>query len=234
MRPIIAVFGDSLTQFGWGVNGQVGWVSLLASAYSRRADVVNRGFSGYNTRHVLEVLPRIFGEDNTDGKDPVLFCTVFLGANDAALPGEPQHVPLDEYRLNLGKIVTYIQARGIPLILLTPPPVDEARWMAEWDTSMPDRRNDVSKKYGAVCREVAAAHDCDVLDVFEALGGNGCEYSEHLSDGLHLSGSGNTLLYETLMQLVQDKYPDLAPMGGDGKNDKAGIPMEEALWRDLC
>ncbi|KAI2493198.1 hypothetical protein MHU86_21347 [Fragilaria crotonensis] len=136
IRPIIATFGDSLTQLGFGVNGQVGWVSLLASAYSRRADVLNRGFSGYNTRHALEMLPRVFVEDGTTDKAPVLFCTVFLGANDAALPGEPQHVPLEEYRHNLGKIVRCIKNQGFPVILLTPPPVDEDRWMAEREISV--------------------------------------------------------------------------------------------------
>ena len=234
IRPIIATFGDSLTQFGWGVNGQVGWISLLASAYSRRADVLNRGFSGYNTRHALELLPRIFVEDGTTDKAPVLFCTVFFGANDAALPGEPQHVPLDEYRHNLGTIVRHIKDRGVPVILLTPPPVDEDRWMSERETSVPDRRNEVTRNYGSACREVAAAHDCDVVDVFELLGGNGSDYSQHLSDGVHLSGSGNTLLCNALMQLLYDRYPNLAPMSGDGKNENVGIPMEEALWKDLC
>ena len=55
-----------------------------------------------------------------------------------------------------------------------------------------------------------------------------------ISDGVHLSGSGNTLLCNALMQLLYDRYPNLAPMSGDGKNENVGIPMEEALWKDLC
>jgi isoamyl acetate esterase len=39
----------------------------------------------------------------------LLFCTIFLGANDAALPGERQHVPIDEYEANLGTIITSIR-----------------------------------------------------------------------------------------------------------------------------
>jgi lysophospholipase L1-like esterase len=106
--------------------------------------------------------------------------------------------------------------------------------MSERETSVPDRRNEVTRNYGSACREVAAAHDCDVVDVFELLGGNGSDYSQHLSDGVHLSGSGNTLLCNALMQLLYDRYPNLAPMSGDGKNENVGIPMEEALWKDLC
>lgn len=46
-QPLILVFGDSITQqgFGWPPS-TVGWASFLARDYARRADVVNRGFSG--------------------------------------------------------------------------------------------------------------------------------------------------------------------------------------------
>jgi lysophospholipase L1-like esterase len=106
IRPAIVLFGDSITQQGFGVDGNLGWASLLASAYSRRADVLNRGFSGYNTRHALDILPRVFGTPPDEG---ILFCTVLFGANDSALPGERQHVPMDEYKENLYKIVTSIR-----------------------------------------------------------------------------------------------------------------------------
>lgn len=250
IRPTIVLFGDSLTQFGWGVDGEVGWASLLASAYSRRADVLNRGYSGYNTRHALDILPRVFGDEQQqqkqqeipitrkDDNSSMLFCTVFLGANDSALVGERQHVPLDEFQRNLDQIVTSIanRSRGVcPIILMTPPPVDEPRWMAQWGNTKPDRLNDVSRNYGTACKQVAANHHfCTVVDVFEVLGGNGNDYHRHLSDGLHLSGSGNTLLYDALLKHIQNNYPDLAPMGGDGKNNESGIPVEEALWSDLC
>lgn len=104
-RPSIVLYGDSLTQRGFGEDGNVGWASLLASAYTRRADVKNRGFGGYNTHHALHVLPNIL--DSFD--DKVLFTTIFFGANDAALPGERQHLSLDEYAHNLQKIVETIR-----------------------------------------------------------------------------------------------------------------------------
>lgn len=235
IRPTILLFGDSLTQLGWGIDGNAGWAALLASTYTRRADVLNRGFSGYNTRHALEVLPRIFGPGEM--KEPLLFCTVYLGANDSALPGERQHVPIEEYQRNLGKIISSIRDRvgeKPPIILMTPPPVDEPRWASYWGDEKPDRLNQVSLDYGAVCKQVASEHDCSVVDVFEILGGNGnvSEYSQHLSDGLHLSSSGNTLMYEGLMAIIQERYPELAPDEPD--KDKSGIPMEEPLWRDLC
>ena len=46
-REQILLVGDSLTQRGF--DSKKGWVSKLASTYARRADVINRGYSGYNT-----------------------------------------------------------------------------------------------------------------------------------------------------------------------------------------
>lgn len=40
--PQFVTFGDSITQRGFAP----GWTSALADAYQRRADVVNRGYSG--------------------------------------------------------------------------------------------------------------------------------------------------------------------------------------------
>ena len=107
MRPAILLFGDSITQFGYGESIATntppsGWASLLSSAYSRRADIINRGYSGYNTRHALDVLPSAL--EGLDGRD-LLYCTVFFGANDAALPGTRQNVPVEEYSENVKEIV---------------------------------------------------------------------------------------------------------------------------------
>jgi len=44
--------------------------------YVRRADVLNRGFSGYNTRWALELLPEV--KDTVSGAKLV---TVFFGAS---------------------------------------------------------------------------------------------------------------------------------------------------------
>ena len=77
-RRQIVLVGDSLTQRGY--DSKKGWVSKLASSYVRRADVINRGYSGYNTRWVLDLMkrkPKLFV------KKPTLV-VVFLGANDAA------------------------------------------------------------------------------------------------------------------------------------------------------
>lgn len=47
-----------------------------------QADVIARGYSGYNTRWATYVVEKIF----TKGHTPPDLVTIFFGANDAALP----------------------------------------------------------------------------------------------------------------------------------------------------
>jgi lysophospholipase L1-like esterase len=115
-RPSIILFGDSITQQGFSGGSTAaspGWLSLLSNAYARRADILNRGYSGYNTRHALDILSSVFGPDcNAGDADNVLMVTVFFGANDASLLGDRdhcQHVPIDEYESNLRMIVKSIR-----------------------------------------------------------------------------------------------------------------------------
>ncbi|KAL7543280.1 hypothetical protein ACHAXR_012584 [Thalassiosira sp. AJA248-18] len=259
MRPTIVLFGDSITQqgFGFGTDSP-GWAGLLSSAYTRRADVLNRGFSGYNTRHAIDILPSVFGPTVADEErvsssssyvGRPLFVTVFYGANDSSLPGDNehnQHVPIAEYEENLKKIVNAIGGRfqgndpKPPIILFTPPPVDEKAWdkfCLEGFNELSPRTNEVVKNYGDRVKSVAKEFGCSVVDSFSLLGGNDSEevYGKNLDDGLHLNGSGNKLLFEGLMNTITSDFPELAPMeDGNGKYGEKGIPLEGALWKELC
>lgn len=250
VRPAIILFGDSLTQFsfgesGGGGGGGVGWASLLSSAYQRRADVFNRGFSGYNTRHALEILPKVFAP----AEGGIVFATVFWGANDASLPDERQHVSVEEYGENLSKIIVSIRERtaarkgeacesaDFPIIVFTPPPVDNEAWKTWREIDHFDRTNDHTRKYVEEAKKVAEKYNCTVLDTWEILGGSSdvTEYGKHLSDGLHLSESGNRLIFDALIGKIRSDFPHLAPMvDGDEKHGEMGIPVEEKLWDELC
>jgi len=243
IRPAIVLFGDSITQFAFGEGAvKVGWASLLAGAYQRRADVLNRGFSGYNTRMALDLIPKVFGVGNRVRTSPhYLFVTVFLGANDAAVAGERQHIPLEEYGENLIKIIQGIRKEtedspDFPIIIMTPPPVDEEAWKKYLNLfDHYDRRNDVSRQYGLEAKRVAKQLGCSVLDTWEILGGHTSEYGTYLCDGLHLSETGSELVFEGLMDLIKSEFATLAPQPLiDGKYVGTGIPPEEKLWDELC
>lgn len=238
IRKSIILFGDSITQqaFGCHPDTQLGWASLLAADYARRADVLNRGFSGYTSRHAVDLLPRVFTGPTVE---PCLFCTVFFGANDAALPGELQHVPVDEYGQNLQTIVQHLQSTlknnndTFPIILLlTPPPFDAQAWMSCKEMDTPGRDNRVAKQYGDKVKEVAAGFpQCSVVDTWTLLQGNAPEtMGQYLSDGLHLNEEGNRMVHKGIMDVLARDYPQVLPML-DG--DSSGVPLEEPLWREL-
>ena len=80
LRPQWVLFGDSITQRGFGPGG---WASVLADAYTRKVDVINRGYSGYTSRWAVHLLDQVFPPQ---AAADVQLATVFFGANDAALP----------------------------------------------------------------------------------------------------------------------------------------------------
>ena len=57
-RPFAVVFGDSITQQGF-ILEQSGWVCQLADYWTRKVDVINRGYSGYNTRLGLAMIREV-------------------------------------------------------------------------------------------------------------------------------------------------------------------------------
>mmetsp|Transcript_22473 Transcript_22473/g.64613 ORF Transcript_22473/g.64613 Transcript_22473/m.64613 type:complete len:250 (-) Transcript_22473:457-1206(-) len=247
-RPRLVLFGDSITQFGFGelAGSGYGWISRLSSTYSRRADVLSRGFSGYNTRHALGILPSVLtdcGAGTRGGR--VLFYTLWFGANDAALPGTRQHVPAEEYAANIKKMVGLIRSAHDdastpvpPIVLITPPPVFQP-WWEEWcktyGRDKSDRTNEASRQYGLAMQSVGKELECETLDTWTLLGGDAPGYERYLTDGLHLSEEGNKAIYEGLMALVENKFPNLAPMTEEeGRYGEVGVPLCEKLWTELC
>lgn len=220
----ILLLGDSITQFGYAADG---WTALLSHHYIRRADVINRGLSGYNTRWFKERLIEKpnklvppFGEGSYD------LVTLFLGANDAATGF--QHVGLAEYRSNLIDIVTrLVEHHGITrLILITPGPIDELSWLEfminrakeSGEEHLPTESNRTNVRAGEyaeavkeVGRELSAIHKgkCEVVvcDLFVAMMKKGAK--ECLSDGLHFSPLGNQVLFETLKGVIEMNFTSL-------------------------
>jgi lysophospholipase L1-like esterase len=127
-RPKLLLLGDSLTQISFEGGG---WASSLANRYQRRADVLNRGMSGYNSRWYIR-----YAEDNDVWNESgnIVLITIFFGANDAALPDRDpaKHVPIPEYQENLEIIIdnatkSYPNAK---ILLISPPPVHRGQRLA--------------------------------------------------------------------------------------------------------
>jgi lysophospholipase L1-like esterase len=121
-RQRIVLFGDSITQHGFNPELN-GWAASLAHYYSRRADVINRGFSGYNTRWGL-----LISDDVVLQVNPAMV-VIFFGANDAVIEQGLTYVPLEEYKSNLLSMIKKFKSKcpKLAIVLITPPPVDELK-----------------------------------------------------------------------------------------------------------
>eukprot|EP00937_MAST-01D_sp_MAST-1D-sp2_P002293 g2293.t1 len=164
-RAQVVLFGDSITQQSFAVGG---WGARLADYYCRRADVLNRGYSGYNTKWALHLLPTLLPAAGVGTALPVRLLTVFFGANDAALPDGDcarQQVPVDDFKRNLRSIVDGFRKKAGPdlrVVMITPPPVhheqrlawQKARW-GDKATGELERTNEAAGRYASACRDVA-------------------------------------------------------------------------------
>ncbi|KAI9313689.1 SGNH hydrolase-type esterase domain-containing protein [Dichotomocladium elegans] len=184
-----------------------GFGASLANAYSRKADVVNRGFSGYNSEWGLAILKQVLPtvERQRQGKAKLVLITLLFGANDSALPFTLQHVPLERYKANLAEMVNLIQSVTSPyynpslrIILITPPPLNEQQWLKRCQD-----KGDPMNRIAADAARYAQA----VRDIVQAQGGNkaiaiadfwtrlteraGDQLADFLTDGLHLNAKGN-------------------------------------------
>ncbi|KZT74123.1 SGNH hydrolase [Daedalea quercina L-15889] len=221
-QDAIVLLGDSITQDGWSPNG---FAQRLANAYVRKLDVINRGMSGYNTDWIIPVFEQCFAKQHEQQHLPkVRLLTIWLGANDAALPPSGQHVPLARYGTNLAKLVHLVASPDSPyyaphtrLLLLTPPPINTHQWRVTIREDDPtrelDRKFEVTAQYAEHVRAVGREVGVPVVDVWtriwDAAGHVEEQLSEYSYDGLHLNDRGYALVYEEIIKAVSENYPEL-------------------------
>ncbi|XP_058088222.1 GDSL esterase/lipase At5g62930 [Magnolia sinica] len=194
--------------------------AALVDTYSRKADVMVRGYDGYNTRWALFLLNQLFPLSCT--KPPVAV-TIFFGANDAALLGrtyERLHVPVEEYKDNLRKIVRQLKecSRTMLVVLITPPPVDEngRKEYARFDTfphfnhygeqaaELPERTNEMAGVYAKQCVEVAKELVLPSVDLWSKMQETVGWQKKFLSDGLHLTEEGNAVVHREVVRVFNE------------------------------
>ncbi|KAL3699823.1 hypothetical protein R1sor_017845 [Riccia sorocarpa] len=209
-RPLFVLFGASMTQYSFELGG---WGAALTDLYQRQADVLLRGYSGWNSRRALEVLHELFPKDIP--RQPALV-VVFFGANDAAVPvksGRGQHVPIEEFKENLKKIVIYLKnlTPTTRVILTTAPPIDEkvrerigVMNFGKRAIGILDRTNENARKYAAACKEAAAETGVGVVDLWTSIQEfSPCWGIECLTDGMHLSVSGSKVMFNELRRVIE-------------------------------
>ncbi|KAI9293843.1 SGNH hydrolase, partial [Neoconidiobolus thromboides FSU 785] len=202
--------GDSLTELGYSLSTR-GWLLNIQEAYIRKVDIINRGYSGYNTTWIKPIITQILEEMSS--KD-VRLVTLFIGANDAVTEeGSGQHVSLNEYRENLCWMINEIRKKVslAKLILITPTPVYGDDWIKDQllkglDYKL-DRHNNIIKKYVDCVMEVGLEYEIPTVDLWNKFDSKDTSL---FTDGLHFSVKGNQILYEQWKACIENNYPELA------------------------
>ncbi|KIV83602.1 hypothetical protein PV11_05615 [Exophiala sideris] len=220
--PQFILFGDSITQAS-----SRSLAASLAEWYTRRLDILNRGFSGYTAPMGYDNLLQFFPSTSPSSTTPqIKLMTIFFGANDACLPGNPQHVPLERYKDYLTKIATHpgVHLHDTKPIMITPAPVDE------WQFSRLERTAVTTRQYATACREVAQTLNVPVVDLWTVfmikagwtpdsndplIGSRDAPRNQVLgdllSDGLHFTASAYQIVFDELVKLIQEELPELTP-----------------------
>jgi len=251
-RAKLVLFGDSITQASFSASDR-GWGARLADRYQRRADVLNRGFAGYNTDWFLRFAATGAGQVDLLAHGDVRLVAVFFGANDASDPvlNARQHVPLDAFRSNLGDVAALARRHfgpAVRVVLISPPPVCHAKRLqfqreryGEKATGELERTLELSGKYANCVKEVARELGLPFLDLWTTMqftpSGESRDWEDFLSDGLHLSASGNEFLGDSLIAMIDRLLPDLSvtpcPQSGNINSSSICPAMERTgLWHD--
>lgn len=213
------LFGDSITEYSYRQPG-FSLSAALHDAYSRKLDIVTRGFSGYNTDWALPVLREILNLDNGSvGKIKLMY--IFLGTNDAATTF--QHVPIDRYKQNLHAMVNMAKDHDIKVIIVGPGLHDQRLSKTTQEAKGSDKPFSSSRDtrdYGDAAREVALKHKLPFVDLWYAFQKNGGwsteelllgkpDLSEYLADGIHYTSKAYQVFYDALIKAIKDAYPEL-------------------------
>lgn len=170
-RPQFVLFGSSIVQFSFSNQG---WGAILADIYARKADIILRGYAGWNSRAALKVLNQIFPKDAPVQPSLVI---VYFGGNDSMKPhpsGLGPHVPLNEYIENMKKIALHLKSLSekTRIIFLSAPPINEAKIRESESLSVfgdLGRTNEACRKYSEACIKLCEEIGVKVIDLWTSL-----------------------------------------------------------------
>eukprot|EP00924_Labyrinthula_sp_SR-Ha-C_P006328 snap_masked-scaffold_31-processed-gene-3.53-mRNA-1 protein AED:0.46 eAED:0.46 QI:0/0/0/0.5/1/1/2/0/847 len=222
------LFGDSLTQRSFEEGG---WGQLLADHYCRKADFINRGLSGWNTKWALQYISDMLKEIRValNHYDHVIL-TIWFGANDAVClhSGSKQFVPVGKFENNLKNMLLQIEklacelGRELNVILISPPPVNEEQTMedkfnkyGENAPLTPVRQTQNTKKYANAVSSVSSylknRNNLYIksffLDIFNKFFQMEDWKYKCFNDGLHFNKTGQKIVFEALLFLIEKNIP---------------------------
>ncbi|KAI5670500.1 hypothetical protein M9H77_10864 [Catharanthus roseus] len=204
-RPQFVLFGSSIVQLSFS-NG--GWGAILADVYARKADILLRGYYGWNSRRAVQVLDQVFPKDAANQPDLVI---VYFGGNDSMGPhssGLGPHVPLPEYIENMRKIAIHLKnlSESTRLIFLSCPPVDEVKVRENTSSVFSElvRTNELCRSYSDACIELCHELGIKVVDLWTAMQKREDWLTACFTDGVHLSEEGSKIVVEEILKVLKE------------------------------
>jgi acyl-CoA thioesterase-1 len=187
-EPVIVAFGDSLTA-GLGLAPREAFPAQLEEALRKggqEVKVVNAGVSGDTTAAGLARLDWAMPDDASA-------VIIELGANDALQGLDPQAT-----KAVLEKIITRVQARGLPILLAG---MEAPRNMGK----------DYVEAFSALYRDLAARYNLVFYPFF--LDGVAFDETLTLDDGMHPNAQGVARIVKGIMPKVEELLARVAAKG---------------------
>ncbi|XVF08278.1 hypothetical protein REPUB_Repub06bG0212700 [Reevesia pubescens] len=200
-RPLFVLFGSSIVQFSYSNEG---WGAILADIYARKADILLRGYAGWNSRLALSVLHQVFPKDAVVQPSLVI---VYFGGNDSIEPhpsGIGPHVPLPEYIENMKKIALHLKGLSdkTRVMFLSAPPVNEEQIL---QTLGPvGRTNEACRIYSEACLKLCKELDVKGVDLWTAIQQRDDWKTACFTDGIHLSSEGSKIVIKEILKALRE------------------------------
>ncbi|KAF3449545.1 hypothetical protein FNV43_RR10274 [Rhamnella rubrinervis] len=207
-RPQFVLFGSSIVQFSFDSGG---WGATLAYLYGRQADIVLRGYGGWNSRRGLEIAEQVFSKDAAVQPSLVI---VYFGGNDSVDPhpsGLGPHVPLNEFVENMRKIATHLMSLSekTRLIFLTPPPFNEEQYRRVQEflgnnNRVSGRSNEACRVYSEACVKLCQEMGIKVIDLWTEIQKKNDWQTTCFIDGVHFSSEGSKIVAKEILKVLRD------------------------------
>lgn len=207
----VFLIGDSLIELSTDPLNTFPLGSALAHLFRRRADVLNRGLSGYSSKWMGSQFERIKAELTRFGPNQVFMVVILIGTNDSVLPGNPHHVPVEDFRTTLHDLIQNLLklAPFAAIIVVSPPPCSPTLLNSKnskLSKSGRARSNDTVESYVTAIRDVISTIDSPLVrlvDIYNAFTKSNLPIETYLSDGVHLNGEGYKVLFINIIETLR-------------------------------
>ncbi|CCH46841.1 Isoamyl acetate-hydrolyzing esterase 1 [Wickerhamomyces ciferrii] len=224
------IFGDSITEFSYNpypLGYQHVQFGFGAALQNGELDIIQRGYAGYTSEWAKHFLEKIIQHENKPDSR-ILLGTIFFGTNDSVLGG-PQKVELPKFLENIKHFIDTFKANGIKPIIIGVGKYDGDKWEPSRQEDINvlgiRRTNENNKRYSEATKELAAREQVPFVDLYSIFDNYEGDWHDLLLDGVHYTGEGYRLLFDELLRLIKEWYPEYHP---------ENLPYILPYWRDLA